>query len=171
MIRALDSDWRDALREVRDSEFTAKIRVGPEREKQIQRLIARAGWSLREVVDRKLPLTRLPQELKVPHRDGRLEPTKALLLNRLKNPLERAKLLSSGASTRTIQVSIPKRRKMARATSVKKPDPQFETDFRMIEREATRQLGYRITINANGIRIDCGLEGLNELLKRLRIEL
>ena len=171
VIRALDTDRRDALREERDSEFTAKIRVGPVREKQIQRLIARAGWSLREVVDRKLPLTRLPQELKVPLRNGRLEPTKALLLNRLKNPLARAKLMSSGATTRTIQAAIPKRQKMARARSLKKPDPQIKSDFRMIEREATRQLGYRITIDVNGIRIDCGFEGLNELLKRLRIEL
>ena len=65
---------------------------------------------------------------------------------------------------------MPNRKKMTRATSLKKPDPQFETDFRMIEREATRQLGYRLTIDASGIRIDCGLEGLNAMLKQLRIE-
>ena len=171
VIRALDTDRRDALREQRDSEFTAKILVGAEREKQIQRLIARAGWSLREVVDRKLPLTRLPPELKVPLREGRLEPTRALLLNRSENSLERAKLLSSGASTRTIQAAIPKRKKITRAASLKKPDPQIKSDFRMIERAATRQLGYRVTIDVKGIRIDCGLEGLNDMLKRLRIEL
>jgi hypothetical protein len=171
VIRALDIDRRDAAREQKNPKFTAKIRVGPEREKQIRRLIARAGWSLREVVDRKLPLTRLPAELKVPLRAGRLEPTKALLLNQVKDSLERAKLLSEGASTRAIQAAKPKRKKLARATTLKKPDPQIEADFRTLELDATRQLGYRVTIDRVGIRIDCGLEGLNAMLKRLKIEL
>lgn len=171
VIRALDIDRRDANREQKDANFTAKIRVGPERAKQIRRLLARAGWSLREVVDRKRPLTRLPAELKVSLRAGRLEPTKALLLNQVKNPVERTKLLSEGASTRKIQAAKSKRKKVTRATTLKKPDPQVETDFRRLELDSTRQLGYRVTIDNAGIRIDCGLEGLNAMLKRLKIEL
>lgn len=130
----------------------AKIRVGPTREKQIRRLLARAGWSLREVVDRKLPFTRLPAELKVPLWAGRLEPTRALLLNQVKNPLERAKLLNLGASSRTIQAAKPKRKKLSRATTAKKPDPQFETDFRTLELHHL-QLERRAVTRGQGCRV------------------
>lgn len=54
---------------------------------------------------------------------------------------------------------------------MKKPDPQIEIDFRTLELDATGQLGYRVSVDRTGIRIDCGLEGLNARLKRLKIEL
>lgn len=170
-IRALDTDRRERVRARRESGFEPKTRVGPARMSEIGALLKRAGWSLRDVVDRKLPLTRLPSDLKPLVRSGRLEPLKALLLNQIRDKDVRGETLRATLegrySTRALAEAVRGKRRTKPRT-----DPQLETELRWIELEISRQLGLKATLSPTSLTLEYhDTERLSDLLETLGVQL
>ena len=167
IIRSFDRDRRDRQRARSDQGFTPSVRVGRVRAAEIIGLLEQVGWTLRETVDRKLPLMGMPQELQTLVRQGRLEPSKALLLNRVKQREARLTLTTEvlrGMTLQTLYAVIYKQINLAPTT--------FDADLRLLEQETTRFLGTRVTITPSRILIDCyDIEGLNAVLEKIGVGL
>ena len=156
------------------------ISTSPRWAEQLRRkvLLKRAGWSLREVIDRKLPLTRLPNDLKPLVRGNKITPLKAMLVNRVKNKLTRADLLervlAGKLSTRALEdaVRVTPRKSGARSSSRPEHNPALDADLRWLELEISRHLGVKATLSPTGLHLECGSgEGLSSLLEQLGVQL
>jgi hypothetical protein len=166
IIGIYDRDRRDKARAKRDPTFTPKIRTGSMRARDIDALLETAGWSLREVIDRKLPLWRLPDDLKRLVREERLEPSKALLLGRVKARAARGALTSrvlNGMTQRELYREVY-------GSPVSHGDAALQGDLEALSREATRTLGTPVIVSANRITIECfSLEVVSDVLERLGV--
>jgi hypothetical protein len=121
-----------------------RVVIGKARAYEIRLLLEKLGWSLRETVERKLPLLKLPSDLKDAVRRGRLEPSKALILGRLRNEAERKaqleEILARGTSVRKLQGS-PQAKGRALVDEVVKED------LRALELHVRRELGLDVRLN------------------------
>ena len=149
LIGIYDRDRRDKARAKRDPTFTASTRTGPIRAREIDALLEAAGWTLREFVDRKLPLLRLPDNLKRLLLEERLEPSKALLLGRVKNREARVSLTSRVLAGMTQQALS---RELYGTPLV---DTALQADLEYLPKEATRTLGTRVIVGSKSITIEC----------------
>jgi hypothetical protein len=149
VIRSMDRDRRDRMRARRDPRFTPSTRVGRLRRAEITALLEEAGWTLRETVDRKLPLMGMPQDLQTLVRHKRLEPSKALLLNRVKQRDLRVALTNQALHGMTLQQLYQ---------SIYQPNNERthmpDDDLRYLEREMMRALGTRVVLTSSTILID-----------------
>jgi hypothetical protein len=166
IIRAYDRDRRDRQRARIDQGFTPRTRVGRARGAEIIGLLEQAGWTIRETVDRKLPLMNMPPELQTLVRQRRLDPSKALLLNRVKQRDFRNSLTNEvlrGLTLRALYNAI--------YTQSSIEPTALDVDLRMLERETTQLLGTRVSITPSGILIDCyGIENINAVLEKMGVE-
>lgn len=165
LIGIYDRDRRDKARAKRDSTFTASTRTGSIRAREIDALLEAAGWTLREVVDRKLPLLRLPDNLKRLLREERIEPSKALLLGRVKNREARAAL------TARVLVGMTQRALSRELYGAPPVDRALQADLEYLSKEATRTLGTRVIVSSKSITIECfSGEVVSEVLERLGVQ-
>ena len=166
IIGTLDRDRRDRQRAKTDPRFTARIRVGSARAAEVLTLLADAGWTLREVVDRKLPLLHLPMELKRFVRENRLEPSKALLLNRVKNQQARRELTDQVLGKMT-------QKQLYRAIyGGASEDLSLDKDLQWISLELSRLLGTQVKVGKTTIVIECQTtQGMNDVIERLGLQL
>jgi hypothetical protein len=147
-----------------DPAFTPRTRVGRARAAEITTLLEQVGWTLRETVDRKLPLLRLPTDLQRLLRAARLEPSKALLLGRVKQVSERTVL------TERVLHGMTQRELYDTLYRSSPSEKALESDLAWLSLEATRVLGMRVIIDQERIVIDCqSLEGITTALERLGI--
>ncbi len=164
IVGTLDRDRRDRDRARRDPTFTPRTRVGSMRTAEITRMLETTGWTLRETVDRKLPLLHLPEDLKQLVREG-LEPSKALLLGRVKQTALRRELserIRRGMTQRELYAAM--------YGSAQREQVVLDADLAWLSLEATRALGTRVTITGTTIMIDCvTIDGLNYLLEQLGV--
>ena len=166
IIRSFDRDRRDRQRARSDQGFTPSVRVGRVRASEIIGLLEQVGWTLRETVDRKLPLMSMPQELQTLVRRRRLEPSKALLLNRVKQRDFRNSLTNEVLRGLTLQALYN-----AIYNQSSSEPMALDADLRMLERETAQLLGTRVTITQSSILIDCyGIEGINAVLEKMGVE-
>jgi hypothetical protein len=167
IIGIYDRDRRDRLRAKRDPTFTPKIRTGSSRARDIDALLEATGWTLREVIDRKLPLWRLPDDLKQLVREERLVPSKALLLGRIKNREARAALTSrvvAGMTQRALYREVY-------GSPVSHGDTALQADLEALSKLATRTMGTPVIVSANRITIECfSLEVVSDVLERLGVQ-
>ena len=167
IIGYLERDRRDKIRAKNDPRFTATIRVGMARAQAIDALLKDAGWTLHETVNRKLPLLKLPEELKKLIRDRSLEPSKALLLNRVTNLRVRREL-----TERVLKGMTQKQLYAVIYGADTLESKQVDTDFKWISAQASSQFGTRVMVRPNKIEIDCGtLEILNAVIERMGVQL
>jgi hypothetical protein len=150
IIGTLDRDRRERERAKRDKGFVARTRVGQERVKDITVLLEQTGWSLRELVDRKLPLVRLEAGLKELVRLGKLEPSKALLLNRVKNRGKRADLLEQVRGGMTLKGLS----KAIYGGSSEVVESTLSQDLAWLSQEATRTLGTRVVVREKSVTVE-----------------
>jgi HTH domain found in ParB protein len=174
VIRNLETQRRRPEK-ARD-EARGRVAVGRARAYEIRLLLEKLGWSLRDTVERKLPLLKLPVEVKDAVRRGRLEPSKALILGRMRNAAERKEqleeILARGWSVRQLETKIFGMQRSSSRSNAAPRDPQLNEDLRWLELEVERQLGVRVTLTETGITLECGSsEGLSDLLERLGIRL
>ena len=164
IVGTLDRDRRDRERARRDPTFTPRTRVGSVRSAEIARMLETVGWTLRETVDRKLPLLHLPEDLKRLVRDG-LEPSKALLLGRVKQTALRQELserVRRGMTQRELYAAV--------YGSAQREQEVLDTDLAWLSLEATRALGTRVTITGTTVAIECvTVDGLNHMLEQLGV--
>jgi hypothetical protein len=166
LIRSLDLDRRDLLRDQRDFHFQPQTRVATARAREIKALLDQMGWTLRETVDRKLPLMQLPSDLQGFVRSGRVAPSKALLLGRIKEPASRADWTARvlrGATQRELYTAL------YGSTAA---NPALEADLQWLSLEASRHLGTRVEITKTTLLIDCQTsEMLSDTLERLGVQI
>jgi hypothetical protein len=165
IIGIYDRDRRDKYRAKRDPTFTPRTRTGPGRAREIDALLEATGWTLREVVDRKLPLWRLPDDLKRLVREERLEPSKALLLGRIKLREARAAL------TWRVLGGMTQRALYREVYGAPLTDVGLQADLDYLSREATRALGTRVIVGEKSVHIECfSVEVVSEVLERLGVQ-
>jgi ParB family chromosome partitioning protein len=154
----------------------ARVVVGRARALEVRALLQAVGWSLRDTVERKLPLLELPQEIKDAVRRGRLAPSKALVLARIGNAAERgAQLedtLARGTSVRQLEARVLGVQRTIAQTRAAVRDAQLDADLRWLALEIERQLGTRVALTETAVTLECGSgEGLSDLLERLGVRL
>jgi hypothetical protein len=161
MIRNLDSQRRRDQH--KDRTIAPRAVVGVERQREIKAVLGHYGWSVRACVDQKLPLLKLPLEVRDAVRQGKLEPSKGLILGRMRNQAERKALLEECLAGKH---SV---RALNRSKS-DSPKGVLGEDLKMLERHASRELGTRVRITKNEICISFGdLEEVMPLLEQLGV--
>ena len=161
MIRNLDSQRR--RQHHKDHTIAPRAVVGVERSREIQVVLKQFGWSIRACVDQKLPLLKLPLEVRDAVRQGKLEPSKALILGRIRNAAERKGLLEECLAGKHSVRGLKR-------SKTDSPAGVLGEDLEMLERHATRELGNRVRITKNEICISYGdLEEVMPLLEQLGV--
>jgi hypothetical protein len=143
-----------------------KVKTGPARARQIERVVNAGGWTIREFVKRKLPLLELSEGLRDLVKRGLLHPSKALLLRSIADPvlqLERAhevigKRISLKALEGGVKSPLPAR------------DGSLEAELAELSRDASRQLATRVVITRDEIRVAyADGEQLTDFLEKLGV--
>jgi ParB family transcriptional regulator, chromosome partitioning protein len=161
MIRNIDSQRR--REQNKDNTISPRAVVGVERRREIHAVLKQYGWSIRACVDQKLPLLKLPLEVRDAVRQGRLEPSKALILGRIRNQAERKALLEECLAGKHSVRGLKR-------SKTDSPDGVLGEDLKMLERHATRELGTRVRITKNEICISFGdLDEIMPLLEQLGV--
>jgi hypothetical protein len=161
MIRNLDSQRRRDQH--KDHTIAPRAVVGIERQREIKAVLGQYGWSVRTCVDQKLPLLKLPLEVRDAVRQVKLEPSKALILGRIRNQAERKALLEECLAGKH-SVRALKRNK------TETPQGVLGEDLKMLERHASRELGTRVRITKNEICISFGnIDEIMPLLEQLGV--
>lgn len=162
---------REAARLIRhlDNERRGHVQhsVGRAREREIVSLVNAAGWTVREFVERKLPLLELPEDLKGLVKRGVLAPTKALVLRKIADPEAR-----KARAYEVIGGRISLRELRGHPTPKHTPASSQQAELDWIALEVARTLGVRVRISEKELRIEYGEgEQLAGLLERLGVEL
>ena len=174
LARGLNCTRAEAGKAVRrlhnEKRSLVKVKTGPARARQILGIVNAGGWTLRELVHRKLPLLEMPEDLKELVKRGLLEPTKALELRKIEDEESR--------KARAFEV-IGKRISLREMCQISPPPPGspmtasgsgLDSELSSISLEASRQLGTRVTIARGEVRISwADGDGLNGRLERLGI--
>lgn len=162
MIRNLDSQRR--REQHKDRTIAPRAVIGVQRRREILAALSVYGWSVRACIDQKLPLLRLPLEVRDAVRQGRLEPSKALILGRIRNAAERKGLLEECIEGKH-SVRGLKRSKL------ETPQGVLGEDLKMLERYASRELGTRVRITKNEVCITFeSFDEVSSWLERLGIK-
>jgi hypothetical protein len=151
--QSLNCTRKEAARAITrlDNERRGHVRVktGPTRARQIERIVNAGGWTVREFVKRKLPLLELSDGLRDLVKRGFLHPSKALVLRSIADPvlqLERAhEVISKRISLKELEgrgkSPLPAR------------DGSLESELQELARNASRQLASRVVITRDEIRV------------------
>lgn len=108
-------------------------------------------------------MLKLPLEVRDAVRQDRLEPSKALILGRIRNQAERKALLEECLAG---QQSV----RGLKRSQTDSPDGVLDEDLKMLERHASRELGTRVRITKNEICISFGdLKAVMPLLEQLGV--
>jgi hypothetical protein len=171
VARLTHGSRRDAAKLIRrlDNERRGHVPrgVGREREREVAGILGAAGWTVREFVERKLPLLELPDDLKGLVRRGLLAPTKALMLRRIADPVQR-----KARAHEVIAKGITVKELRGDPTPGRAPAPGSQADLNWIALEASRVLGTRVTITGDRVSIAyADGDGLNMILEKLGVEL
>ena len=162
---------RDAAKLIRriDNERRGHVpkTTGRGREREVVGIVNAAGWTVREFVERKLPLLELPEDLKGLVRRGVLAPTKALILKKIADPVVRKARAHEVIAGR---VSVKELR--GNPTSNRTSASSLQADLDWIALEVTRSLGLRVRLSLTELRVEYSdADQLSNLLERLGIEL
>ena len=160
VIRRIDNERRGHVRG-RSSGHQAR---------QIASLVNAGGWSVREFVERKLPLMGLPEDLRSLVWRGRLAPTKALVLARIADPERRRARTEEVIAQRISLRALRNSPAAAPVPPSRELDRQAEFDW--IGLELAGHLGLRVRLSPTEVRIEYSEpEQLSGLLERLGLEL
>ncbi len=171
VARSTDGTKREAARLIRriDNERRGHVRisVGRSRQREVVSLVNAAGWTVREFVERKLPLLELPEDLKALVKRGVLAPTKALELRKIADGEVR-----KAQAFEVIEKRISLRELRGHLTPKVAPASSQQADLDWIALEVSRALGLRVRLSPTEIRIEYGDgDQLAGLLERLGVEL
>ena len=171
VARSTEGTKREAARLIRriDNERRGHVRasVGRSRQREVVGLVNAAGWTVREFVERKLPLLELPEDLKGLVKRGLLAPTKALELRKIADgDVRKARayeVIGKRISLRELRGDLT-----PRAT----PASSQQAELDWIALEVARVLGLRVRLSPGEIRIEYGDgDQLAGLLERFGVEL
>jgi hypothetical protein len=151
--KTLECTRKEAARAITrlDNERRGHVRVktGPARARQIERIVNGGGWTIREFVKRKLPLLKLPDGLRDLVKRGLLHPSKALVLRSIADPV----LQLERAHEVILKKITLKELEGGERSPLPARDGGLETELQELSRDATRQLATRLTITRDEIRV------------------
>jgi hypothetical protein len=126
-----------------------KVKTGPARARQIERIVNAGGWTIREFVKRKLPLLELNDGLRDLVKRGLLHPSKALVLRSLADPV----LQLERAHEVILKKITLKELEGGERSPLPARDNSLEAELQELSRDASRQLASRVVITRDEIRI------------------
>jgi hypothetical protein len=142
--------------------------------------LAAAGWSLTQLVSRKLPLLALARDLETLVRAGTLDAARAVALNRVAPGVGRAELLAGvlegAVSLRALERDQRTRARRRPGTGAHTPPladcpserAALDADVMALEAQLRDHFGTRASLRGGDLTFRCGtLEGVNALLERL----
>jgi hypothetical protein len=152
-IRALETQRRRP--DKAGTDVRARISVGPARAREIEILLGKLNWRLRDTVDSKLPLLKLPKDIKDHVRSGRLEPSKAIILGRIRSEAKRLEALEMVLERKVGVRALKSKRATPQVSSF---EEQQQEDVKALEHHIGRELGQRVEVRGAALTIHFATE-------------